>query len=411
MKAAVVIPVFNHARFVVEAIDSVLAQTRRPDRILVIDDGSSDNSLDVCRRFEPRGVEVFAQQNQGAHASINRGVVLAAADCEVIAILNSDDRHHSDRIAKTLGVLAADPSAAVVASKLRYIDDAGEPLPDDHPRGRWLRAVWSRWGESDLDFAEWIGQANFVVTSSNIVARREFLLAYPFKPYRFNHDYYFLAQAAIRGVLRLVPEPLIDYRVHPANTINTSPAPLMRELLLQNFELFHDLAGDLAADPGLRSRFQRYARGLWDNVSALHAGVLHAMLAQSVAGRDFDGISRAIRAMNESEWPELSQYPNKEVVNSFDGTNPFRGGSGRLAEKFSTARTERDDAREKAAAWRELARLRARLLGSRWVALGRWLGAARGIECDDGRTPQEKLENLRSAIRRSWWMRPWKWDG
>ena len=326
MKAAVVIPVFNHARFVVEAIDSVLAQTRRPDRILVIDDGSSDNSLDVCRRFEPRGVEVFAQQNQGAHAAINRGVALAAADCEVIAILNSDDRHHFDRIAKTLGVLAADPSAAVVASKLRYIDDAGEPLPDDHPRGRWLRAVWSRWGESDLDFAEWIGQANFVVTSSNIVARREFLLAHPFKPYRFNHDYYFLAQAAIRGVLRLVPEPLIDYRVHPANTINTSPAPLMRELLLQNFELFHDLAGDLADDPGLRSRFQRYARGLWDNVSALHAGVLQAMLAQSVAGRDFDDVSGAIRAMNESEWPELSQYPNKEVVNSFDGADPFRGG-------------------------------------------------------------------------------------
>jgi hypothetical protein len=77
---------------------------------------------------------------------------------------------------------------------------------------------------------------------------------------------------------------------------------------------------------------------------------------------------------------------------------------------YAAARAERDEARATAEAWRELARLRARLLDSRWFALGRWLGAARGLERDDGRSPSEKLEKLRTAIGRSRWMRLGRWQ-
>src|SRR6187399_2014939 len=91
-RVAVVIPCYNHARFVGEAIESVLNQTRPADRIIVMDDGSKDNSLAVTRAFTDRNVEVHAQENRGAHAAINRLVELGATDCEWIAILNSDDR-------------------------------------------------------------------------------------------------------------------------------------------------------------------------------------------------------------------------------------------------------------------------------------------------------------------------------
>jgi glycosyltransferase involved in cell wall biosynthesis len=214
----------------------------------VIDDGSSDGSLGVCEGFRERGVEVSGRENRGAHATINELIDRAATDCELIAILNSDDRYVPERFARCLPEFGGgDPSAAVVVSGLRQIDESGEPLAADHPRGRWLRAVWSRWGEADLDLAEWMGQANFAVTTSNVIGRREFFAAHRFKPYRFNHDYYFLSQAALRGLLRVVGEPLIEYRVHGTNTINSDPAPLIRELLMGCGVGFTGLCGGRAA--------------------------------------------------------------------------------------------------------------------------------------------------------------------
>src|SRR6186997_1536327 len=101
-RVAVVIPCYNHARYVGEALESVLAQTRSPDRVIVIDDGSKDDSMQVLRAFEERGVEVRTRENQGAHATINELVQLAAQDCEFIAILNSDDRYLPERLEKCL---------------------------------------------------------------------------------------------------------------------------------------------------------------------------------------------------------------------------------------------------------------------------------------------------------------------
>lgn len=371
----------------------------------MIDDGSQDESLAVCRQFEGRGVEVLTQENVGAHATINRGVSVAAADCDIIAILNSDDQYVRERFEKCLPVLENDPAAAVVVSALRYIDESGEALPEDHPRGKWLRAVWSRWGKPELDLAEWMGQANFVVSSSNVIARREFLLAHPFKPYRYNHDYYFLAQAAIRGALRVVGEPLISYRVHAQNTINTSPAPLMRELLRQHLDLYRDLADELGRDTALRTRFFRYLRATWDNVSALHAGLLQVVLAELLHEQSDERLASLADNLIESSWPEFATYPNKQLINSFAGADPFTSSAGALAEKLAAARAERDEARERASALRELARLRQRLLSSHWAALGRLCGLGGDTDSDAGKTPFEKLENLRDAVKHSRWLR------
>jgi len=77
-RIAVVIPVYDHAKFVGEAIESVLAQTRQADRILVIDDGSKDDSLAVCQAFTDRGVQARGRENRGAHNTINELVQWAA---------------------------------------------------------------------------------------------------------------------------------------------------------------------------------------------------------------------------------------------------------------------------------------------------------------------------------------------
>jgi glycosyltransferase involved in cell wall biosynthesis len=405
MRLAVVIPVYNHAAYVGKAIESVLAQTRRPDRIICIDDGSRDDSLAVCQSFSSRGVEVLAQENKGAHATINRLIAMASGDCETIAILNSDDFYHVDRFARCLPLLETNTHLQVVSSGLSLIDPDNHSLPPDHPRGQWLRTVWSCAGQPDLDTATWMGMANFVVSSSNIIARREMFARHPFKSYHFNHDYYFLSQAALRDELGIVTEPLLHYRVHPTNTINTRPAPLIRELLRQWLDLYHDLAPELATSTVLRQRFASFIRASWDNVSGLHGGLLQSVIASFLAGIPSESLEATIRQLDESTWPELSSFPNKDAVTRFDGSQPLGRGSGALATRIAELRDARDASRNDAAALREVARLRQSLLASRWAALGRLLGCAGRLETDSGRTPAAKLESLQAAIRRSSWLR------
>lgn len=86
---SVVIPSYNHARYIERAVYSVLHQTFHKIELIVIDDGSRDDSLSRLARIKDSRLKVFSQENQGAHATINRGLHMARE--HYLAILNSDD--------------------------------------------------------------------------------------------------------------------------------------------------------------------------------------------------------------------------------------------------------------------------------------------------------------------------------
>ena len=86
--------------------------------------------------------EFLPQANAGAHATINRLIALAD-DCDYIAILNSDDCYHPERIERCLEFLESYPTVDLVCTRLRLIDEAGEPLSADAPRAKWFSAAWS----------------------------------------------------------------------------------------------------------------------------------------------------------------------------------------------------------------------------------------------------------------------------
>lgn len=86
---AVVIPCHNYGRFVAQCIESVLAQTHRPEEIIVVDDGSTDDSREIVARYADRGVRLIAQTNSGVAAARNAGI--AAARQALIVCLDADD--------------------------------------------------------------------------------------------------------------------------------------------------------------------------------------------------------------------------------------------------------------------------------------------------------------------------------
>jgi len=400
MRIAVLIPLYQHRAFIARTLESVLAQTRPADRVIVIDDGSTDGSFEEAQRFAPRGIEVLHQENQGVSATVHRLLSLAD-DCDLVVTLDSDDSLAPGRLARAASVFENDPKARLLVTGLRLIDENDIPLPADHPRRRWVEAVWTRWQGEDTDVVAWAGQANFAVSNSNFVARREFFAQHPPKAYRYSYDYALLLRAALEGSLRIVPDPLLDYRIHGSNTMNTQPAPLVREQVRLWLDLHRDLASHLPGNPALRDRFYRLIRASWNNVSALHTGVLQSLLAECARRLPAESIDSLCRDLEESGWPELAQFPNTAALNAAAASgSPLSPDAGTLSDLLNSLRQQRDDARHKADAQRELARLRQRLLSSRRVAIARTLGLGRDLATDAGRTPEEKLASLRSAIAR-----------
>lgn len=105
-RLSVVIPVYNGTRYLREAIDSVLAQSRVPDEVLVVDDGSDDHPEKVVHEYAGR-VRCLRQDNRGAAAARNAGIL--ATRGEFLAFLDQDDRWHEEKLHLQLARFEADP--------------------------------------------------------------------------------------------------------------------------------------------------------------------------------------------------------------------------------------------------------------------------------------------------------------
>jgi glycosyltransferase involved in cell wall biosynthesis len=121
-----VITSYNYRRFIAEAIDSALAQTRAPSRIVVVDDGSSDGSADYVRQryaSEP-SVQLVQQANQGQLRAFATGID-QAGEHDVIAFLDADDRWETGYLEAVAAVLIALPQIDYVYANMRFFGDRG----------------------------------------------------------------------------------------------------------------------------------------------------------------------------------------------------------------------------------------------------------------------------------------------
>jgi glycosyltransferase involved in cell wall biosynthesis len=371
-QVAVVIPLYNHAAYIGDAVRSVLGQTRTVDKIVIVDDGSTDDSMEIVRAFgEPR-IELYTQPNAGAHAALNRGIEKAVG-CDYVAILNSDDVFAPERISKCTTYLDETPAIDVVATQLTLVDSTGGEIAFSDPRAKWFAAAWSIHG-SELDLVEQLGVANFISSTSNLTGRRAYFLDHPFRHYRYAHDYFFVLDCALHNRLAVLDDELFSYRVHSKNTISVEPTKLVRELLEMNVDLLAALAPELASSPNLRRALAAYHRVAWGNVSSFRADVFVSLIAYALGECSRDQMQAHIDAV--MKFPEASEFPNKALINLAPGETQL---GPRLAEKYSQLQGELVQAKS------QLAALRKERSESPWLRLGRKFGikSARNI----GRIP------------------------
>lgn len=126
---SVVIPCYNQAHFLGDAIQSVLAQTYGKVEVIVVNDGSTDDTAALAARFP--GVRCISQQNQGLAAARNTG--LAQCRGSLVIFLDADDRLLPGALETAATVLTADPSLGFVAGYSRFIAHDGVALPTQQP--------------------------------------------------------------------------------------------------------------------------------------------------------------------------------------------------------------------------------------------------------------------------------------
>jgi glycosyltransferase involved in cell wall biosynthesis len=125
-KISVIIPIYNGERYLNEAIGSVLAQTYCPIEIIVVDDGSTDSSAQIVKRFS-KSVQYFFQTNSGTGAARNQGINLATGG--FFAFLDQDDVWVEDKLARQMAVFITIPETDIVFG---YVKQFHSPEVEEH---------------------------------------------------------------------------------------------------------------------------------------------------------------------------------------------------------------------------------------------------------------------------------------
>ncbi|MGB3535687.1 MAG: glycosyltransferase [Microcoleaceae cyanobacterium] len=200
---SVIIPVYNGENTIRETIQSVLDQTFSNFELLIINDGSTDNTLEAVSSIEDTRIQVFSYPNAGQGASRNRGLTQARG--EYVSFIDADDLWVTDKLADQLTALQLNSEAAVAYSWTDYIDESGQFF--SHAPQRFYQGnVFSR-----LLLSDFIGSgSNPLIRTSAIVELDGFDQSLP--P---AEDWDMWLRLAARYPFVVVPKAQILYRVSP----------------------------------------------------------------------------------------------------------------------------------------------------------------------------------------------------
>ena len=199
---SVIVPAYNVERYVETCLQSILDQSYQNFEIIVVNDGSSDNTGEVIQSFHDERISYYSQENMGVSKARNSGITLAKGD--FIALLDADDWWHEDKLEKQLKVLS-DASIDVSYTDQYLTDEDGRKFDSSKVNG------------VSGDITDQIISGNFVNTSSAII-RKSFLdkiWAKYDESYPVCEDWFFWFFLAINGAkFHFLDERITPYRQH-----------------------------------------------------------------------------------------------------------------------------------------------------------------------------------------------------
>jgi glycosyltransferase involved in cell wall biosynthesis len=198
---SIVVPSYNHARYLRDAIDSILAQDYSRLELIVIDDGSTDDSPEILRSYGKR-LHWELQANRGQVATLNRGWLMSKGD--IIGYLSADDLLLPGAVSAAVQCLDANPDAALAYCDFNLIDPAS--------------AVVRRVRAPDFDYRRMVVEIECPPGPGAFFRRSAFDKAGTWNPqFKQMLDYEYWLRLGMHGRFVRIPQVLAAYRVHPGS--------------------------------------------------------------------------------------------------------------------------------------------------------------------------------------------------
>jgi glycosyltransferase involved in cell wall biosynthesis/SAM-dependent methyltransferase len=254
---AVIIPIFNQARFLADAIMSVLAQTRPADEIIVVDDGSTDDPAAVIAQLQK--VRLIRQDNRGVSAARNTG--LRSCTTSHVVFLDADDRLLPTALDAGLACIAERPDSAFVYGGYRLISENGHPVGPSY--------VVPVDGDARLAFL----RRNLIGMPAIVLHRRDCLLEVNGfdETLRRVEDHDIYLRITERYPVASHPEIVAEYRKHSQNMSNDHVAQLkaaLRVLDRHEARIGHDALTRAALRDGRANKRSYYVSQMLAAASA-----------------------------------------------------------------------------------------------------------------------------------------------
>ncbi len=224
---SVIMTVYNGAAYLPAAVSSLLKQTFSDFELVVVDDGSTDNSLEILRSFDdPRIRIIQLAQNIGRTPALN--VALNATTTEYVAVLDADDVAFPQRLERQMAYLTAHPPVALLGTWYQIIDDVGN-----------VRA--SRSSPTDQQALIDAFATHNPFGHSTVLYRRACALevgGYPVA-YAYGEDRMLCLRISTRAPVAMLPEELVQVRRHASNMSSKMKLTRERDSLWSVQEAYH----------------------------------------------------------------------------------------------------------------------------------------------------------------------------
>ena len=305
-RISVVMATYNGAWHVREQVRSIVHQTRPPDEVVVGDDGSSDATRRIVDAELAAGrvdASTFVNEPRLGPAG-NFGEGIARATGDIVVLADQDDSWRPSKLATIERVFAGNPDAVAVFSDAELVDGEGRRLG----RSLWQAVCFTGGLRRRWDRGDQLGVLlnRNVVTGATLAFRaglRDLALPVPAEAW---HDHWLAVLACVRGTVVALPEPLIRYRLHGANTMGV-PAHSFRERARQRLYQGDIRTPELARLRDMRSRLGE--RGVDDPtlLEGLDAKIAHV---QARAGLGAGVGARLVPVTREALLGRYHRYAN-----------------------------------------------------------------------------------------------------
>lgn len=281
-EVSIIIPAYNTENYIFKAIDSALNQSISNIEVIVVDDASTDNTLEVIKKFKDRRLKILAnEKNLGVAGARNRA--LRIAEGQWVAVLDSDDWYAPERLEKLLQI-AYSEQADMVADDLFFIENG-----KDYP---WSTLI--REGGECIKQLKLIDTLYFVETDifgkqglhlglSQPIIKRDFLINNSIEydeRLKINEDFWLYLECLLFGAkFILIPEPYYFYRSRPGSLVHSSAKQIIEVTRLKITELM--------AMQDLVNRVPNLAQALSEKVRISQNSLPYYSVVESIKKKEY----------------------------------------------------------------------------------------------------------------------------